>query len=229
MGEETISSKDPQYLEKALQNRVWIIDPIDATAEFAHQVPFWGNSIGYAENGILKEGGIILPGTGEMMISDNGKVWYAREGQDPERWNFTEHLRILEPPATRFDDSCIVSLSQRVVKHAVFHARNTVNVLCSSVYAAILLATGRHAAVVTRAKLWDHAGYLVSLKNLGFHAWSSLPERNILSLKINPNIYILERGAEEAFALHDKTTVFARTAETVEKVKNMLIPEDDHL
>ena len=55
VGEETISSKDPQYLEKALQNRVWIIDPIDGTAEFAHQVPFWGNSIGYAENGILKD------------------------------------------------------------------------------------------------------------------------------------------------------------------------------
>ena len=226
IGEETVNSKQHGYLEQALKNTAWIIDPIDGTAEFANKVPFWGNSIGYSENGVILEGGILVPGTGEMMISNKGVTYYANEGSNPAFWDFHRNLKPLTPPSEHFDESCIISLSQQVCKLGRIHSANTINTLCSSVYAAILLATGRYGAIVTRAKLWDHAGYVASLKNLGFQASAPVEENNILSMNINDQIYKLDLDASDAFALRKQHTVIAKTRETIEKVHGYLtMPE----
>ncbi len=219
IGEETVSTKSADYLEQALKNTAWIIDPIDGTAEFAHQVPFWGNSIGFSQNGVVLEGGIIVPGTGEMMISNQGTTYYAMEGSDPARWDFHRNLKPLTPPSEHFDESCIISLSQQVCKLGRIHSANTINTLCSSVYAAILLATGRHGAIITRAKLWDHAGYLASLKNLGFRASAPTEKQSILSMAINDQIYYLQPDAQVAFGLREKQTIIARNQDTIDKIQ----------
>src|SRR5262245_58914807 len=56
LGEETIATKSEAYLDQALKQTAWVIDPIDGTAPFANNLPTWGVSIGFMQGGVLKEG-----------------------------------------------------------------------------------------------------------------------------------------------------------------------------
>jgi myo-inositol-1(or 4)-monophosphatase len=52
--------------------KTFIIDPIDGTNNFVHKVPFFGISIAYAENGIIKAGGVFNPIIDELFIAETG-------------------------------------------------------------------------------------------------------------------------------------------------------------
>lgn len=53
--------------------RVWIVDPLDGTREFASGIPEWCVSIGYVEDGQPVAGGILNPQTGETFIGVVGR------------------------------------------------------------------------------------------------------------------------------------------------------------
>lgn len=235
IGEETSSSKSETYLRDALRGSSWIVDPIDGTVLFANKIPMWGTSVAFSQGGKLREGAVYVPSTGEMLLSDSGTVLYARDAASgtgassagasaPEGFvseASEKFLRLLKPlarPELRFDDSSIINLSQRLVRQGGMGIRcaNTVHSLCSSVYSGILLATGRHGASVMGAKLWDIAGCLPALKNLGFYM--CMPDgTDVLSLEISPSIYDLDFSSKRAFALHE-LTVCAPTRQIAEQV-----------
>ena len=61
--EETADSAD-----RLGQERVWIVDPIDATREFVQGIPEWSVSIGLIEHGEPVAGGVCNPATRERII-----------------------------------------------------------------------------------------------------------------------------------------------------------------
>jgi myo-inositol-1(or 4)-monophosphatase len=53
--------------------RLWIIDPIDGTANFARGDRTWCISVGYVENGVPQIGVIFAPALDEMWIAQRGR------------------------------------------------------------------------------------------------------------------------------------------------------------
>jgi myo-inositol-1(or 4)-monophosphatase len=53
--------------------RLWIIDPLDGTTNYAQQIPHFGVSIAYAENGALKAGVVYDPMRDELFSTASGK------------------------------------------------------------------------------------------------------------------------------------------------------------
>jgi myo-inositol-1(or 4)-monophosphatase len=52
---------------------VWYIDPIDGTVNYAHHVPIFCVSIGYASNGVPTLGAVYDPMRDEMFLAERGK------------------------------------------------------------------------------------------------------------------------------------------------------------
>jgi myo-inositol-1(or 4)-monophosphatase len=53
-------------------DNIWIIDPIDGTANFAHQDRNWCVSIGFVQDGVPEIGVIYAPALGEMFVGRRG-------------------------------------------------------------------------------------------------------------------------------------------------------------
>lgn len=64
LGEETGGSVSGQS--------VWVVDPIDGTANFARGIPHFCISIAYVRDGVVEVGAIFAPATDEL--------WFARRG-----------------------------------------------------------------------------------------------------------------------------------------------------
>ncbi len=52
--------------------RLWIVDPIDGTANFARGDRLWCISIGYVENGVPEIGVVFAPALDEMWVAQRG-------------------------------------------------------------------------------------------------------------------------------------------------------------
>jgi myo-inositol-1(or 4)-monophosphatase len=66
LGEEG-SSREDRSAEK-----LWIIDPLDGTNNFAHTIPHFGVSVAYAESGIVKCGVVYDPSRDECFSASAG-------------------------------------------------------------------------------------------------------------------------------------------------------------
>jgi len=167
IGEETCSSRDEKYIEGALAGRAWIIDPIDGTAPYAHHVPTWGISIGYAEGGVIAEGGIFLPVTGEMFVTDGPRVRYACCPGGERAWDLSAlgDIAITKRP---LDDGGLIAISQTIAKHGTMDVANPVHALCCAVVPMTYLCLGRYLAYVGILNLWDFAAGLAIVRACGF-------------------------------------------------------------
>ncbi len=66
MSEESgITKGDPEH--------AWYIDPLDGTVNYAHQIPIFSVSIGYAHQGRMKLGIVYDPMRDEMFSGDRGR------------------------------------------------------------------------------------------------------------------------------------------------------------
>ncbi len=167
IGEETCASRDDAYIEGALAGTAWIVDPIDGTAPYAHHLPTWGHSIGYAEGGVIAEGAIFLPVTGEMFATDGPRVLYACRPGGPGAWDFSS-LDDLPVKKRARDDGGIVAITQAIAKRGVFEARNPVQALSCAVMPMAYLCLGRYLAYIGTLSLWDFAGGLAIARKCGF-------------------------------------------------------------
>lgn len=52
---------------------LWIIDPLDGTVNFAHQIPFFSVSIGVQSEGKVVSGVVYQPITHELFVAETGK------------------------------------------------------------------------------------------------------------------------------------------------------------
>lgn len=52
---------------------IWYVDPLDGTVNYAHHIPIFCVSIGYASRGILTLGAVYEPMRDEMFLAERGK------------------------------------------------------------------------------------------------------------------------------------------------------------
>ena len=133
---------------------VWILDPIDGTANFAASMPYWTVSIGVFREGRPWRGALFLPVTNELYeVDDDGRA----------RWNGAE-IRVgpfIEPRRE--------TLQLTTNQHKHLHLRWPGRTLTLGAVAidAALVARGAAQAVVMRPSLWDVAAAMAILEAAG--------------------------------------------------------------
>ncbi|TVQ35682.1 MAG: hypothetical protein EA384_15835 [Spirochaetaceae bacterium] len=167
LGEETFETHSADYFDRALKHTTWIVDPIDGTSSFAFGLPTWGVSIAYSEQGTIREGGILLPVSGDLMITDNGTVFYTRLSGAPEQWN-ASGLKPYLPPKLDPKRIGLVSISQEVAKQGYYHGPQSVQSNGSCVYSAVYLVLGSFIGYIANVKLWDIAAAMAFFDALRF-------------------------------------------------------------
>jgi myo-inositol-1(or 4)-monophosphatase len=70
-----IVSEESGIIQGNAEN-VWYIDPLDGTVNYAHHIPIFCVSIGYASRGILTLGAVYDPMRDEMFLAERGKGAY---------------------------------------------------------------------------------------------------------------------------------------------------------
>ncbi len=67
-GEGWLSEESPDGSARLQCVDVWVVDPIDGTAEFLAGIPEWCVSVGLVHNGRAWAGGVCNPATGEIFL-----------------------------------------------------------------------------------------------------------------------------------------------------------------
>lgn len=186
IGEETIEQKGEDYIAAALRGTGYVIDPIDGTAPFSHNLVHWGVSLGRMENGVLTDGAVYLPEIrgGELVLSDGDSVIFGERSGD--EWTWTDVAPL--PPD---DDRSLISISQDMAKRGEVHCVGPVQALGTAVVPLLGILQGRFLAYVGKVKLWDVAGCLPLLARLGFRLahfeTDALPDGAPLDMTLDVN------------------------------------------
>ena len=193
IGEETILSKDEEYISKALHGNTWIIDPIDGTAPYSHNIPTWGISIAFAQNGIIKEGAIYLPVIGELFISSKNKIFYCSNFQNNTAINIDDLKEFT--PKTRKHTS-LISLTQEITKYNTTNISNPVQSICSAVFSMTQLMQKRYMGYILsrHIKIWDFAAGLYLLQKSGI--LTKFKDNSKLTLTISDLCDLKKSGIE---------------------------------
>jgi myo-inositol-1(or 4)-monophosphatase len=194
IGEETIGQKGEAYVQRALSQEAYVVDPIDGTSPFAHYLPNWGVSIGFLRQGRLVDGAIYLPEYGEIVISnDDGDRAVVEEGRlEDGEWRWSEL-----PPAPRPSGAGgLIAVTQALVKRGRCDLPNGVMALGAAVVPLAGLLQGRFVAYIGSVKLWDAAGALPLIARHGL-AMSVLVdgERRRVTQVVDESIFHL--GADD--------------------------------
>jgi len=91
--DQHIFSEETGIIQGNAEN-VWYIDPLDGTVNYAHHIPIFCVSIGYAWRGVLTLGVVYDPMRDEMFLAERGKGAYLN-GQPLHVSSVTELQRSL--------------------------------------------------------------------------------------------------------------------------------------
>lgn len=178
IGEESCDSLSEDYINSALKENCWIIDPIDGTAPYSNRIPVWGTSIAFARNGTIEEGAVYVPLQKELLISNGPDIYYTDKfdgtASSLEKFEFTPF---------EFDAKAIISISQLLSKQGAITLPNTVQAISSCVYSFTSMALGRYAAYVVKAKIWDIAAGWCILSKLGFSSVTESGKKLLLTIE----------------------------------------------
>jgi myo-inositol-1(or 4)-monophosphatase len=192
IGEETVHTKDTDYLDAALNEVAWIVDPIDGTAPYAHHIPTWGISLARMENGTITDGAIYLPITNEMFVTDGEEILYGPP----------KELAPLTVVRRRPDNGGMIALTQSVVKLGTFKADNPVQALACAVLPLTYLLLGRYIGYQGTVKLWDVAGALAMLTRAGFSC--VLMNGTTVGAAVTDEVYHLDAKSPRRWFLRDR-------------------------
>ena len=142
------------------KERMWIIDPIDGTVNFAFGLPSFSVSIAYVESG--------LPLVGVVHIPVIGETYYAVRGEgafrDGERIRVSERSRLKESIGLTgffrgYSAKLLGALEDRVIR---------VRMLGSIAVGVVYIAAGKaDFYIAKRANPWDIAAAALILEEAG--------------------------------------------------------------
>ena len=156
-------------LHEGTSGRIWMVDPIDGTSNFAAGLPLWGTSIGLVQGSRSILGAIHLNASSATLFGwDGGGAWHGRRRlkADPS------HLTPTTPVACHFHGREPVLPMLWVLMGCPVKIR----ALGSVVTAAGELLLGRLGAVVDGGWPWDLAAASCLLKESGFRVAALDPE-----------------------------------------------------
>lgn len=173
VGEEA-AAQDPHLLQNIDKGLVWLIDPLDGTANFAAgRVPF-GMMVALVEDGIPLEGWILDPLSGRMCHARRGHG--ATCDSRPIRANGTGEW----PPQAALGTQFLTASQRDRVHTAAERALNLVPIpRCAAESYARLTLGKDDVALFQRILPWDHAAGVVLLTEAGGYAthWDGTPFR----------------------------------------------------
>jgi myo-inositol-1(or 4)-monophosphatase len=158
LGEESgHTPRDPEHY--------WIVDPIDGTTNYTHQIPFWGPSVAYWRNGRPELALIYFPALDNMFTACRGHGAFLN-GERIHTSNTTEYSMI----------TTVALHSRSHFKHSL-RLRTKVRILGSIIGNMCYLASGSFAACSGRGRLWDVAAGVLVLEEAGarFEITPALP------------------------------------------------------
>ena len=159
--EETVDGTD-----RLGRDRVWIVDPIDATREFVQGIPEWSISIGLIEHGRPVAGGVCNPATRERII-----------GSVETGVRYTGHRPTTA--ATSLDDAVVLASRSEIGRGEWERFADepfTIVPMGSVAYKLALVAAGRADATWTLVPKheWDVAAGAALVHASG--GWIALPD-----------------------------------------------------
>lgn len=151
--------------KKDLDNEwVWVIDPLDGTHNFMHNIDIFGVSIGILRNGDFVSGVIYMPKDKELYVAEKGKGAYKNNKQIK-----VSDVANLKQCSVSFDSSVrynpekLLSALDRVSRN-VFNIR----MLGSSARLLTYVAEGKlDVAVEFHDKPWDYAAGVCIIQEAG--------------------------------------------------------------
>ena len=73
-GDPILSEESPDHAARLASERVWIIDPLDGTREYAEGRPDWAVHVALAVAGEPRVGAVALPALGRLFRSDQAAM-----------------------------------------------------------------------------------------------------------------------------------------------------------
>lgn len=163
IGEEAATA-NPALLQQLAEDAVWVVDPIDGTANYAAGKPPFAMMIALLEKGELVGSWILDPLTDRLAVAQRGAgAWLdgVRLRCDPAMPEHDDLTGIVSQAFQPVDKQFIVDRLLRSVGTVVPTAR------CAG-HEYPLVATGaRHFALYWRTLIWDHAPGVLLLTEAG--------------------------------------------------------------
>lgn len=159
-GEGWLSEESVDDLSRVHSRSVWVIDPLDGTAEFIKGIPEFCISIGFVEDGVPVAGGILNPATGESFLGalDRGVTYNGKSVRPTMRTSL---------------DGAVVLASRSEFQRGEWDpfksAPFTIRPVGSVAYKLALIAAGLADATftLTPKHLWDVAAGIALVSSAG--------------------------------------------------------------
>jgi len=151
----------------------WVIDPIEATSNFAVGLPQYGIMIGLLEGAMPIAGGIIAPAYNKLYLAEKGKGATCN-GTPMHVTNETDLMNVLvsygidghQENPDRTIDEC------RVMADIILGCRNMRNTGCEALD-PMYVAEGRYGGRInTTSKIWDNVAPQIITEEAGA-LWTS--------------------------------------------------------
>lgn len=165
LGEEGGGSGDAE--------RLWIIDPIDGTANFLRGIPYWSMVLGYVENGRVQLGVTYDPVHDELFVAASGGG-ARRDGRTIEVSGVSEPSAACVGLSFTFKTPIApyIAMVDRALQEGFDHRR-----MGSSALALAHVADGRlDALMVPYANMWDVVSGLILVEEAGGFVTPFRPE-----------------------------------------------------
>lgn len=173
VGEEACAT-DPALLDDVGEGLVWLVDPLDGTANFAAGRQPFGMMIALVDDGIPVAGWIYDPVSGRMCAAQRDKG--ATMDDAPIRARPTGEADPVAAIGTQF-----MSPTCRTAVHEVAERHFTLESIprCAAESYARLVLGRNDAALFQRILPWDHAAGVLFLTEAGGRAthWDGTPYR----------------------------------------------------
>lgn len=149
--------------------KLWVIDPIDGTANFMHGSPFWGVSIAFAHNGQVVFGLVFCPELDFLYEAFNGKGAYLNGNLiTVSKIALLEHSLITSGITHNLKKETEKKEKKLKMFLKLFEKAQRLRILGSSVLQICEVAAGHSEAFVgTGLKAWDFAAANKILEEAG--------------------------------------------------------------
>lgn len=206
VGEEGASTQ-PAILGQFLSSckQLWLIDPIDGTANYAAGKEIFATMLAYLSQGIIKAGWIYFPYQGEMLSAIEGKGTFFK-GKRLAQYNLlpTTPIRGIISGLPKNKDTQSRIQTMRSDPSFVIHR----SLRCSAVHYRLLALGEIDFLLSFNTYPWDHAPGLAIVAELGGAADRDFTQRLFDPEKSDQISYVLSAASQKIWNdVHDKVFV----------------------
>ncbi len=172
IGEEACAA-NPHCLSRISNKRVWLVDPLDGTANFAAGRSTFAVMVALLERGQTVAGWLLDPVTGRLAVAEAGSgAWIAGERVRTS----VDVPMVLHGAVGKFMSQAV---SEAIHGRSDGLAELTPSLGCAGAEYPLVATSGPHFAIYRRTLAWDHAPGALFLTEAGGKVarWDGSPYR----------------------------------------------------